>query len=62
MFGLAGGVLFWAGLWGTILNLAGATLGGTAALLVARYIPADWVRRKAGTRLERLIKGVEAEG
>lgn len=61
LFGLAGGVLF-GPLWGTILNLVGATLGGTAAFLVARYVAADWVRRKAGARLERLIKGVEAEG
>jgi uncharacterized membrane protein YdjX (TVP38/TMEM64 family)/rhodanese-related sulfurtransferase len=61
LFGLAGGVLF-GPVWGTILNLAGATLGATAAFLVARYVAADWVREKAGARLERLIKGVEAEG
>ena len=61
LFGLAGGVLF-GPVWGTILNLAGATLGATAAFLVARYVAADWVRRKAGARLERLIRGVEAEG
>lgn len=61
LFGLAGGVLF-GPVWGTILNVAGATLGATAAFLVARYVAADWVREKAGTRLERLIKGVEAEG
>jgi uncharacterized membrane protein YdjX (TVP38/TMEM64 family)/rhodanese-related sulfurtransferase len=61
LFGLAGGALF-GPLWGTLLNLAGATLGATAAFLVARYVAADLVRRKSGTRLERLIKGVEAEG
>jgi uncharacterized membrane protein YdjX (TVP38/TMEM64 family)/rhodanese-related sulfurtransferase len=61
LFGLAGGVLFGPA-WGTLLNLAGATLGATAAFLVARYVAADWVRRKAGARLERLINGVEAEG
>lgn len=61
LFGLAGGVLF-GPVWGTIVNLAGATLGATAAFLVARYVGADWVRQKAGARLERLIKGVEAEG
>src|SRR5262245_26662461 len=61
LFGLAGGVLF-GPVWGTILNLAGATLGATAAFLVARYVAADWVREKAGARIERLIKGVEAEG
>jgi uncharacterized membrane protein YdjX (TVP38/TMEM64 family)/rhodanese-related sulfurtransferase len=61
LFGLAGGVLF-GPLWGTILNLAGATLGATAAFLVARYVAADWVRCKAGARLEWLVQGVEAEG
>jgi uncharacterized membrane protein YdjX (TVP38/TMEM64 family)/rhodanese-related sulfurtransferase len=61
LFGLAGGVLF-GPVWGGLLNLAGATLGATAAFLVARYLAAEWVRRKAGGRLEQLIKGVEAEG
>ncbi|MBO0741133.1 MAG: VTT domain-containing protein [Hyphomicrobiaceae bacterium] len=61
LFGLAGGALF-GPLWGTILNLAGATLGATAAFLVARYMASELVRRKTGTRLARLIKGVEAEG
>jgi rhodanese-related sulfurtransferase len=45
-----------------VLNLAGATLGATAAFLVARYVAADWVRQQAGGRLDRLIQGVEAEG
>jgi uncharacterized membrane protein YdjX (TVP38/TMEM64 family)/rhodanese-related sulfurtransferase len=61
IFGLAGGALF-GPLWGTVLNLAGATLGATAAFLVARYVAADWTRHSAGQRLERLITGVEAEG
>jgi len=61
IFGLAGGALF-GPLWGTLLNLAGATLGATASFLIARYLAADWVRRQAGARLERLITGVEAEG
>jgi uncharacterized membrane protein YdjX (TVP38/TMEM64 family)/rhodanese-related sulfurtransferase len=61
LFGLTGGVLF-GPVWGTILNLTGATLGATMAFLVARYVAADWVRRKAGTNLERIINGVEAEG
>ena len=47
---------------GPVLNLAGATLGATAAFLVARYVAVDWVWRKGGARLERLIQGVEAEG
>jgi uncharacterized membrane protein YdjX (TVP38/TMEM64 family)/rhodanese-related sulfurtransferase len=61
LFGLAGGALF-GPFRGTVLNLAGATLGATASFLVARYLAADWVGRKAGGRLERLIAGVEAEG
>jgi uncharacterized membrane protein YdjX (TVP38/TMEM64 family)/rhodanese-related sulfurtransferase len=61
IFGLAGGALF-GPFWGTLLNLAGATLGATASFLIARYLAADWVRRRAGQRLERLITGVEAEG
>jgi uncharacterized membrane protein YdjX (TVP38/TMEM64 family) len=61
IFGLLGGVFF-GPFWGTALNLAGATLGAAAAFLVARYVAADWVRRKASGRLDRLITGVEAEG
>jgi uncharacterized membrane protein YdjX (TVP38/TMEM64 family)/rhodanese-related sulfurtransferase len=61
LFGLAGGVLF-GPVWGTLVNLAGATLGATAAFLTARYLAADWVRGKTGGQLERLVAGVEAEG
>lgn len=61
IFGLVGGALF-GPLMGTLLNLAGATLGATAAFLVARYVAADWVRARTGARIERLIAGVEAEG
>lgn len=61
IFGLVGGVLF-GPVWGSVLNLIGATLGATLAFLAARYLAADWVRRKAGRRLERLTAGVEAEG
>jgi uncharacterized membrane protein YdjX (TVP38/TMEM64 family) len=61
LFGLAGGALF-GPVWGSILNLTGATLGATSAFLAARYLAAAWVRRRAGGRLERLIAGVETEG
>jgi uncharacterized membrane protein YdjX (TVP38/TMEM64 family)/rhodanese-related sulfurtransferase len=61
IFGLAGGALF-GPLWGTILNLVGATLGATATFLVARYLAGDWVRRKAAGGLGRLVAGVETEG
>lgn len=61
IFGLAGGLLF-GPLWGTILNLVGATLGATAAFVVGRFVAADWVRGRAGPHLQRLVDGVEAEG
>jgi uncharacterized membrane protein YdjX (TVP38/TMEM64 family)/rhodanese-related sulfurtransferase len=61
IFALAGGALF-GPFWGSILNLTGATLGATFASLVARYVAGNWVARKAGGLLKRLIDGVDAEG
>jgi uncharacterized membrane protein YdjX (TVP38/TMEM64 family) len=58
---LAGGALF-GPLWGTLWNLTGATLGAALAFLIARYLGADWVKRRAGARLTRLNDGVSAEG
>src|SRR3974377_1282614 len=61
VFSLSGGALF-GPLWGTLWNLTGATLGAILAFLVARYIAGDWVTRKTGGLLKRLIDGVDAEG
>lgn len=61
VFALAGGALF-GPVWGSVWNLTGATLGATLAFLVARYLVGDWVARKAGGLLKRLIDGVDAEG
>ncbi|VAW23909.1 DedA family protein, putative [hydrothermal vent metagenome] len=61
LFALAGGALF-GPLWGTLFNLLGATIGATIAFLIARYLAGDWVQSKTGSRLQRLIEGVEAEG
>jgi uncharacterized membrane protein YdjX (TVP38/TMEM64 family) len=61
LFALTGGMLF-GPVWGTILNLTGATLGATAAFLAARYLAGDWVCCKVGGRLDRFIAGVESEG
>ena len=61
IFALVGGALF-GPVWGSLWNLLGATLGATLAFLVARYIVGDWVGRKAGGLLKRLIDGVDAEG
>ncbi len=58
---LAGGALF-GPVWGTVLNLTGATLGATLAFLVARHLAGDWVAGKSGPRLQRLVGGVEREG
>ncbi len=58
---LAGGALF-GPLWGTAWNLSGATLGATAAFLLARTIAGEWVARRIGGRLRLLADGVTAEG
>ncbi len=58
---LLGGALFGPVL-GTVVNLAGATLGATLAFLVARYLGGDWVARRAGGMARRVLEGVEAEG
>ena len=58
---LVGGALF-GPLWGTLYSLTGATIGAALAFLSARYLASDWVERKAGGRLKRLVDGVGAEG
>jgi uncharacterized membrane protein YdjX (TVP38/TMEM64 family)/rhodanese-related sulfurtransferase len=58
---LAGGALF-GPVWGTLWNLTGATIGASLAFLIARYLGADWVARRAGPRLQSLNEGVSAEG
>jgi uncharacterized membrane protein YdjX (TVP38/TMEM64 family) len=61
LWGLIGGALF-GPLWGSLWNLTGATLGATLSFLVARYLGAHWVARRARGRLARIVAGVEAEG
>ena len=58
---LVGGALF-GPVWGTAWNLAGATLGATVAFLLARTVAGEWVARRVGGRLRRLVDGVTAEG
>ena len=58
---VVGGALF-GPLWGTLWNLSGATMGATLAFAIARHLGADWVARRAGERMGRLIRGVEEEG
>ena len=61
LFALAGGALF-GPVWGSLLNLAGATLGASVAFLVTRYVAGDWVTQRSAGRLKGWIAGVEAEG
>ncbi len=61
LFALAGGAMFGPVL-GTFLNLLGATIGASTAFLIARYLAGDWVARKAGGRLKRMLAGVQSEG
>lgn len=61
MFALAGGIMFGPVL-GTLYNLTGATIGAVLAFMAARYVASGWVRERIGSRLERIIRGVEDEG
>lgn len=58
---LAGGAIF-GPLWGTLLNLVGATLGAIAAFLITRHLVADWVSQRQSAKLNKLIHEVEQKG
>jgi uncharacterized membrane protein YdjX (TVP38/TMEM64 family)/rhodanese-related sulfurtransferase len=58
---IVGGALF-GPVWGTLWNLAGASVGATLAFATARYVASDWVAMRAGERLARVMRGVEEEG
>ena len=58
---LLGGALF-GPVFGTFYNLTAATIGSILSFLVARYLASDWVEKKTGGKLKRLINGVENEG
>jgi uncharacterized membrane protein YdjX (TVP38/TMEM64 family) len=60
-FDLVGGALF-GPVWGTVFNLAGVSLGAAASFLIARYVAGDWVERRAGPRVQSVIKSVETDG
>ena len=53
---LAGGAVFGPVSGMLIVNI-GATLGATAAFLVARFVLRDWVEKKFGDKLEPFNKG-----
>ncbi len=58
---LAGGAIF-GPVWGTLYNLTGATLGAVLAFVAARYLAQEWVTRRSGGLLKKLLDGVDAEG
>jgi uncharacterized membrane protein YdjX (TVP38/TMEM64 family)/rhodanese-related sulfurtransferase len=58
---LLGGAIF-GPVWGTAWNLTGATLGATIAFVLARTVAGEWVARRVGGRLRRLVDGVTDEG
>ena len=58
---LVGGALF-GPVAGTLYNLTGATIGAVIAFLAARHLAADWVRQRAGPRLDGIMGGVATEG
>jgi len=58
---LAGGAIF-GPVWGTLYNLTGATVGAAVAFLAARYLAQEWVTRRSGGFLKKLLDGVDAEG
>jgi uncharacterized membrane protein YdjX (TVP38/TMEM64 family) len=61
VFDLAGGALFGPYL-GSLINLAGGSLGAVLAFFVARYIARDWVEHRAGPRTKGIMQSVDADG
>jgi uncharacterized membrane protein YdjX (TVP38/TMEM64 family) len=58
---LLGGGLFGPAA-GTVLSVIGATISATLAFLLARRLAREPLRRWAGPRVCRVLRGVEAEG
>ena len=58
---LLGGFLF-GPIIGTILNLAGASIGASIAFLIARFTDGGWIRSKAGNKIGSLMDKVDEEG
>ena len=61
IFDVAGGALF-GPVSGSLINLAGGTIGAALAFLVARYLAAEWVRQRAGPRVQKVMRNVEQDG
>lgn len=58
---LAGGAIF-GPLFGTTLNLLGATLGAVCSFLITRHLISNWFSRKKGEKLGKLIDEVDQKG
>jgi len=61
VFDLAGGALF-GPFFGTLIDLAGATLGAALSFLVARYLAQEWVQLRSGPRLQAVMRSVDEDG
>nr|WP_058466793.1 TVP38/TMEM64 family protein [Fluoribacter gormanii] len=58
---LAGGALF-GPLFGTLLNLLGATSGAAFSFLITRHLIYNWFSQRKGEKLGKLISAVEKKG
>jgi uncharacterized membrane protein YdjX (TVP38/TMEM64 family) len=61
VFDLAGGALF-GPYFGSLIDLAGATLGAALSFLVARYLAQEWVQVRSGPRLQAVMRSVDEDG
>lgn len=61
IFDFIGGALFGPYL-GSVLDLLGGSLGAALAFLVARYLAGDWVESRAGPRVQKVARSVQADG
>jgi uncharacterized membrane protein YdjX (TVP38/TMEM64 family) len=61
VFDVIGGALFGPYL-GSLLDLIGGSFGAAFSFLVARYLVRDWVESRAGPRLQKIMRSVDAEG
>jgi len=58
---IAGGMVF-GPVWGSVYNVAGTFLGGTATYFMGRGLGRDFVRHLAGNRLKRVERLIARRG